>query len=69
MAAVSDALPVVLTVVEAAKILRISRSSAYEAARTQEIPTIRIGRRLLVPREALQRLLDGESNAETASGV
>lgn len=47
----------VLTVEEAAKLLRISRGSAYEAARCGEIPTIRIGRRLIVPRAALERLL------------
>ncbi len=49
----------VVTVGEAASILRISRGSAYEAARRNEIPTIRIGRRLLVPLAALERMLDG----------
>ena len=49
----------VFTVEEVAKLLRISRGSAYEAARCGEIPTIRIGRRLLVPRAALERLLAG----------
>jgi excisionase family DNA binding protein len=43
----------------AAKILGISRNTAYEAARTGELPTIKIGRRVLVPRAALERLLDG----------
>lgn len=47
----------VLTVSEAAKLLRISRASAYQAARTGELPTIRIGRRLLIPRAALERLV------------
>ena len=49
----------VVTLNEAALILRISRGSAYEAAKRKEIPTIRIGRRLLVPCEALDRLLSG----------
>lgn len=49
----------VITVNEAARLLRISRGAAYEAARRQEIPTIRIGRRLLVPLSALDRLLTG----------
>lgn len=44
----------------AGEILGISRSSAYQAARTGEIPTIRIGRRLVVPTAALLRLLDLE---------
>ena len=37
----------VKTLEEVASLLRISRGSAYEAARRGEIPTIRIGRRLL----------------------
>ncbi len=52
-----ESLPTVLTIPETAKILRIGRNSAYEAARTGEIPTVKIGKRLLVPREALERKL------------
>ncbi len=47
-----------VTVIEAAKILGIGRSAAYEGARTGEIPTIKIGRRILVPIAALNRRLD-----------
>lgn len=47
----------VLTIAEAAKILRISRSLCYEAARTGQIATLKFGRRLLVPRYALERML------------
>ena len=50
----------VLTVEDAGKLLSLSRGSAYEAARRGEIPTIRIGRRLLVPRSRLMRMIDGE---------
>lgn len=53
----------VVTLDEAASILRISRGSAYEAAKRKEIPTIRIGRRLLVPVAALERLLAGNTAA------
>lgn len=49
--------PLTLTVEEAAQALGISRTLAYEAARTGELPTVRIGRRLLVPRAALERFL------------
>jgi excisionase family DNA binding protein len=49
----------VVTVGEAAAILQISRGAAYQAAKTKELPTIRIGRRLLVPLAALERMLDG----------
>jgi excisionase family DNA binding protein len=46
-----------VTVQEAATILSVGRNKAYEAARSGEIPTIRIGKRLLVPLTALERLL------------
>jgi excisionase family DNA binding protein len=45
------------TVTEAAKLLGISPTSAYEAARRGELPVRVIGRRMLVPRAALLRLL------------
>jgi excisionase family DNA binding protein len=53
----------VVTLDEAAAILRISRGSAYGAAKRKEIPTIRIGRRLLVPAAALERMLAGNTAA------
>jgi len=46
-----------LTIIEAAKILGIGRNQAYEAARRGEIPTIKIGKRILVPVAALERKL------------
>ncbi|MFO8102067.1 MAG: helix-turn-helix domain-containing protein [Dehalococcoidia bacterium] len=46
-----------LTVEESARLLGISRGLAYELARTGQIPVIRFGRRMLVPRAALERLL------------
>jgi len=48
-----------LTVEQAGRELGISRNSAYEAAKRGDIPTIRIGRRILVPRLALERMLAG----------
>jgi excisionase family DNA binding protein len=48
------------TIIAAAKRLRIGRNQAYEAARNGQIPVIRIGRRLLVPTAALDRMLRGE---------
>ena len=52
-----------LSVPEAGRVLGISRESAYFAARSGEIPTIRIGGRILVPRAALERLLAGQPQA------
>jgi excisionase family DNA binding protein len=49
------------TVTEAAKLLGISPTSAYEAARRGELPVRVIGRRMVVPRVALLRLLDERS--------
>ena len=55
-----------LTVEEAAALLGISRAFAYEAVRRGEIPSIRIGRRVLVPRVALDRLVSGGGEASPA---
>ena len=46
-----------VTVEEAGRMLGIGRGLAYEAANRGEIPTVRVGKRLLVPRAALERLL------------
>jgi excisionase family DNA binding protein len=53
----------VVTLDEAAVLLRISRGSAYQAAKMRQIPTIRIGRRLLVPLVALERMLACDTTA------
>lgn len=47
-----------LTVEEAAHLLGISRGLAYEMARSGKLPVIRFGRRLLISRRALERMLD-----------
>jgi excisionase family DNA binding protein len=56
----NDETRLTLDVPAAGKLLGLSREAAYDAVRRGEIPTIRIGRRLLVPRARLMRLLDGE---------
>ena len=53
-----------LDVEEAGQLLGISRALAYEAARRGELPTIRVGRRLLVPVAAVERLLGERRSAE-----
>jgi excisionase family DNA binding protein len=47
----------VLTVEQAAEILKVSRSAAYRAAQDGSIPTIRIGRTVRVPTAGLLALL------------
>jgi excisionase family DNA binding protein len=61
-------MPLTLTVEEAAKVLRIGRSAAYDAARTGELPTIRIGRSLRVPRHRLEQLLGIPNDDDEAAG-
>ena len=58
-------LPEVLTVEEAAAVLRIGRGAAYELARQWResggrvgLPVVSLGRSLRVPRSALRRLLE-----------
>ena len=48
-----------LSIREAAEYLGIGINQAYEAARRREIPTIKIGKRILVPLAALERMLQG----------
>jgi excisionase family DNA binding protein len=45
------------TVEEAARLLRIGRNQAYEAAKSGQLPTIKIGKRILVPCAALEKML------------
>lgn len=54
-----------VTVEYAAAALGIGRTTAYHAVRTGQFPvrTIRIGRRVVVPRASLDRLLGGEPDA------
>ncbi len=52
-----------VTVTEAAGLLGISRAMAYECVRAGQIPSVRLGNRILVPRHRLVALLDGESEA------
>jgi excisionase family DNA binding protein len=46
------------TVGETSKLLGLSRNSTYEAIRCGQIPNIKIGHRILIPRVALLRLLN-----------
>ena len=57
----------VLTVSELAKTLGIGRNSAYELIRQHKLPALRLGRRIVIPRVALQRFLEqaGQLPAES----
>ena len=53
-------LPDVLNPVQVAHFLGLGRNSVYEHIRTGLIPSIKIGRRVLVPKAGLLRLLRTE---------
>lgn len=70
---VLDDLPEVLTVEEAAAVLRIGRGAAYELARRWRetdgrhgLPVVVLGRSLRVPRAALRRMLDVSADGDGA---
>jgi excisionase family DNA binding protein len=48
---------------EVAEILNLSVWSTYEAIKGKQIPAIRIGRRVIVPRVALEEMLVGKTAA------
>ena len=56
-----------VTVEEAASMLGISRALAYALVRRDELPSVRLGRRLVVPLSAIQRLLAAAENITDVS--
>lgn len=56
---------VTLTVDETSRLLRLSRGATYEAVRRGQLPSIRIGRRILIPRAALEKLLERQDSPNT----
>lgn len=59
-----DDLPLTLTVPEVGEVLGISRAKAYDLARREGFPSMRIGTRILVPRDKLIRWIDKETEAQ-----
>ena len=53
-----EELPLMLSVPEMAAALGISRAGAYELARSEGFPALRIGTRILVPKDKLQEWVD-----------
>lgn len=48
-----------LSIEEAAAMLGISRALAYELVRKGELPVLRLGRRVVIPRNQLEELVNG----------
>jgi len=57
--------PATMTVTQTATVLGISRSSAYECVRRGVIPSLRLGRRIVVPTTAIEALLDSAAPSTT----
>lgn len=56
-----------VSVPEAGRALGIGRNRAYEAAASGELPTLRFGKRIVVPIAALERMLAAASRSTEAA--
>lgn len=57
-----------LTVEQTAAVIGIGRAAAYRAVNSGQIPSIRVGRKILIPRQKLADLL-GETNENSATAA
>lgn len=66
----AEELPPLLKVQEAAKVLRIGRDTAYELVRSHQIPSISLGRRIVIPTAKLFEFLSegGVSEQDDPTG-
>lgn len=53
---------VLLTVSEAAEVLRISKTYVYELANRGALPVVRLGRRVLIHRESLNAWIANQAD-------
>ena len=54
-------LPLMISVPEMAAALGISRAGAYELARSEGFPALRIGTRIVIPKDKLQEWVDKQT--------
>ena len=59
-----DELPDFCSLEELSKVLQVSRSTAYRMAAQGSIPSLRVGRRVIVPKEHLVRWIDSSVSCE-----
>lgn len=52
-----------VTVDEMAKIVGVSRPTAYDLIHKEGFPTVRIGRRIVIPLDSLKRWLEEQAGA------
>ena len=56
-----DELPLMLNVVQVAAVLGISRAGAYELVHSEGFPTLKIGSRIVVPKDELWEWIDANT--------
>ena len=56
-----DELPLMLNVVQVAAVLGISRAGAYELVHSEGFPALKIGSRIVVPKDRLQEWIDANT--------
>ena len=56
-----DELPLMLNVVQVAAVLGISRAGAYELVHSEDFPTLKIGSRIVVPKDKLREWIDANT--------
>ena len=57
-----DDLPLTLRAEDLMPLLDIGRNTAYELVRSGQVRSIRIGRQLRIPRDAVLEFLNGQAN-------
>ncbi len=62
-------LPLFLTVYEAAELLRLKRSTAYELVRQGVIPSCRLGRFIRIPRNVILEMANGRKQENQTGGA
>ena len=61
-----DELPLMLSVAEVAAVLGISRAGAYELAHSDGFPALKIGSRIVVPRDKFLAWIDANNGSKNA---
>lgn len=56
-----DELSLMLNVVQVAGVLGISRAGAYELVHSEGVPALKIGSRIVVPKDRLQEWIDANT--------
>ena len=58
----SSEMPLLISVPEAARLLGVGTTFGWMLVHNGELPSVRLGRRVLIPRAALERLANSDEN-------